>query len=79
MYSICDPVLGGAFYVKSVEDAHHAHLEHEKHEHGETEKPNYSWLNKRGKPFPWGMNSLFFNPEVSAGLPLLVGITFRAN
>ena len=54
-------------YVKKVEDEHHAHIEHEKHEAGGElpEQPEYAWLNKRNKPFPWGMNSLFFNPEVS--------------
>jgi hypothetical protein len=27
--------------------------------------PRYEYLNKRNKPFPWGPNSLFFNPRVS--------------
>jgi hypothetical protein len=52
--------------VKKAEDAHHEHMEHVKHENG-GEKPEtaaYPYLNKRDKPFPWGMNSLFFNPEV---------------
>lgn len=55
-----------AYYVKKVEDEHSAHAEHEKHEHPDAEigTPAYSWLNKRAKPFPWGYNSLFFNPEV---------------
>lgn len=57
-------VIGTAVWVKRVEDAHHAHMEHEKHEHGEQETPEYTWLNKRTKPFPWGNESLFFNPEV---------------
>ena len=51
-------------YTKRVEDAHHAHLEHEKHEHGDEPHPVYHYMNKRQKPFPWGMNTLFFNPEV---------------
>ena len=57
-------VIGCGAYVKKVEDEHHAHAEHEKHEHGDEEKPSYLWLNKRAKPFPWGYNTLFFNPEV---------------
>jgi len=54
-------------YVKKVEDEHHTHVEHEKHANPEHEvgTPNYSWLNKRTKPFPWGNNSLFFNPETN--------------
>jgi len=50
-------------YVKKVEDEHQAHLQHEK-EHGH-ETPEYEYLNKRAKPFPWGMNSLFFNSEAN--------------
>lgn len=60
-------VIGCGVYVKKVEDEHHAHLEHEKHEkheHGDEEEPSYLWLNKRAKPFPWGYNTLFYNPEV---------------
>jgi len=26
--------------------------------------PDYEYLNVRAKPFPWGKNSLFFNPHV---------------
>ncbi|KAF8307177.1 hypothetical protein DL93DRAFT_2171845 [Clavulina sp. PMI_390] len=65
LYACIPALVGIGYYVKTVEDAHHAHMAHEKHEHGEVETPNYAWLNKRGKPFPWGMNSLFFNPEVN--------------
>src|ERR1700733_4254012 len=60
----CMIVIGCGVYVKRVEDEHQAHAEHEKHEHGDEEKPNYLWLNKRAKPFPWGYNTLFYNPEV---------------
>ncbi|GAB1528389.1 Cytochrome c oxidase subunit 6A [Rhizoctonia solani] len=57
---VCAPIiLVGAVYVKRAEDAHHAHL----HEHGRTEVPAYQYLNIRNRPFPWGMNSLFWNPE----------------
>jgi len=52
-----------------------AHAEHEKHEieaNGgvRPETPQYEYLNKRVKPFPWGNNSLFFNPEVRLAIPL---------
>ena len=42
-------------------------LESSQEEHGGElpPVPEYPYLNKRGKPFPWGMNSLFFNPHVS--------------
>ncbi|KAG8739955.1 Cytochrome c oxidase subunit 6A, mitochondrial [Ceratobasidium sp. 414] len=58
-------VLVGSAWVKKAEDAHHEHLEHVKHENGgaRPETPAYSYLNKRDKPFPWGMNSLFWNSE----------------
>ena len=52
-------------YVRNLEMEHAAHIEHLKHEHGgEIPKPEYSYLNHRAKPFPWGNNSLFFNPKV---------------
>ncbi|KAF8331502.1 cytochrome c oxidase, subunit VIa [Cantharellus anzutake] len=55
-----------ALYVKQVEDEHHEHMEHVKAElGGEIPKPDYAWLGKRAKPFPWGNNSLFFNPEAN--------------
>jgi hypothetical protein len=45
---------------------HKAHAEHEREANGGElpEVPAYEHLNRRVKPFPWGMNSLFFNPEV---------------
>ena len=53
-------------WVLKVEGEHAEHTEHIKHEHGGhlPEVPAYPYMNKRAKPFPWGMNSLFFNPEV---------------
>ncbi|KAF8597734.1 mitochondrial cytochrome c oxidase subunit VIa [Ceratobasidium sp. AG-I] len=70
-FYVCMPithclVVVGAAWVKKAEDAHHEHTEHLKHENDGhlPETPAYSYLNKRDKPFPWGMNSLFFNPEV---------------
>ncbi|KAG9119891.1 Cytochrome c oxidase subunit 6A, mitochondrial [Ceratobasidium sp. 392] len=66
-FYVCFPViLVGAAWVKKAEDAHHEHTEHAKHENGgeRPETPAYAYLNKRDKPFPWGMNSLFWNSEV---------------
>ncbi|QRV75712.1 cytochrome C oxidase subunit 6A, mitochondrial [Ceratobasidium sp. AG-Ba] len=65
-FYVCFPVIAvGMAWVQKAESAHHEHLEHLKHENGGQlpEKPNYPYLNKRDKPFPWGVNSLFFNPE----------------
>jgi Cytochrome c oxidase subunit VIa len=53
-------------WVYNAEVEHKAHLDHIKAENGGVlpELPGYDYLNKRAKPFPWGMNSLFFNPHV---------------
>lgn len=55
-----------AAWVYNVEAEHQAHEEHEREQHGGKlpEAPAYEYLNRRAKPFPWGNNSLFFNPEV---------------
>ncbi|KAL4069692.1 cytochrome c oxidase, subunit VIa [Scleroderma yunnanense] len=54
-------------WVYNVEAEHHAHEEHEKEQHGGKlpEPPAFEYLNRRVKPFPWGKNVLFFNPEVN--------------
>ncbi|KIM66286.1 hypothetical protein SCLCIDRAFT_1211521 [Scleroderma citrinum Foug A] len=54
-------------WVYNVEAEHHAHEEHEKEMHGGKlpEPPAFEYLNRRVKPFPWGSNTLFFNPEVN--------------
>jgi len=54
-------------WVLKVEGEHAAHQEHVKHENGGElpETPAYSYLNMRRKPFPWGNNTLFYNPEVN--------------
>jgi hypothetical protein len=64
--------------VYKVEQEHKAHAEHERHANDGAlpEVPGYEFLNRRVKPFPWGMNSLFFNPEVrTARVPAYVGLT----
>lgn len=56
-------------WVYNTEAEHAEHLEHLKHENDGhlPEVPAYPYLNKRAKPYPWGMNSLFYNAEVCAG------------
>ncbi|KZO96238.1 hypothetical protein CALVIDRAFT_139650 [Calocera viscosa TUFC12733] len=60
------PVVGGYFWVQRVEGEHEAHKKHLEEEAGGhlPEKPRYEYLNIRKKAFPWGNNSLFFNPHV---------------
>lgn len=59
-------IVFGAYAYK-IESAHHAHQEHvlEENDGALPERPNYEYLNIRNKPFPWGMQSLFFNPKVN--------------
>ncbi|WVQ85272.1 hypothetical protein IAT38_007437 [Cryptococcus sp. DSM 104549] len=67
-FFVCLPgVLVGAIWTYKVEAAHAEHFEHIKHENGGElpEKPVYEYMNVRVKPFPWGHQSLFFNPEVN--------------
>ena len=54
------------FWVQKVETEHAEHQEHLKAENdGHLPfPPSYDYLNVRAKPFPWGPNSLFFNPHV---------------
>lgn len=64
----CEPTVAVcSVWVYGLETEHHRHVEHLKHENGGKlpEKPAYEYLNRRVKPFPWGNNSLFFNPAVS--------------
>ncbi|EPQ60601.1 mitochondrial cytochrome c oxidase subunit VIa [Gloeophyllum trabeum ATCC 11539] len=65
-YFICAPgIIVTAIWVRNVEAEHEAHEEHLKEEHGGElpEPPAYDYMNKRVKPFPWGNNTLFFNPK----------------
>ncbi|TFK30366.1 mitochondrial cytochrome c oxidase subunit VIa [Coprinopsis marcescibilis] len=70
-YYVCGPALiACSAWVYNVEVEHAAHIEHIKHENGGElpETPAYDHLNRRSKPFPWGMNSLFFNPHANKDL-----------
>ncbi|KAJ7783678.1 cytochrome c oxidase subunit VIa-domain-containing protein [Mycena maculata] len=68
-YYVCIPALVAIFgtYVYNVEIEHKAHNEHLMAENDGKlpQPPRYEYLNKRNKPFPWGPNSLFFNPKAS--------------
>ncbi|KAF9015055.1 hypothetical protein BDQ17DRAFT_1340416, partial [Cyathus striatus] len=57
-------------WVYNAEAEHAAHLQHIRDQNGGElpEVPAFDFLNRRGKPFPWGQNSLFFNPHVNKNL-----------
>lgn len=63
-------IVFGAYAYK-IESAHHAHTEHVLEENNGELPPRaeYSYLNLRHKQFPWGNQSLFFNPEVNYPAP----------
>lgn len=52
-----------AYGLEKEHKAHQAHLAEENDGHF-PHPPAYDYLNRRVKPFPWGVNSLFFNPHV---------------
>jgi hypothetical protein len=59
-----------ALWVRNVEAEHAEHVEHIKAEHDGhlPDIPQYEYMNRRVKPYPWGMNSLFFNPHVGRSI-----------
>ena len=63
-------------WVYNAEVEHAAHIEHIKAENGGElpETPAYDFINRRSKPFPWGPNSLFFNPHVGYFIALVLDI-----
>ncbi|KAG9314282.1 COX6A, subunit VIa of cytochrome c oxidase [Chiua virens] len=52
-------------WVYNVESEHASHEDPLIEENNGTlpQPPAYPYLNRRVKPFPWGSNSLFFNPR----------------
>ncbi|KAH9982578.1 COX6A, subunit VIa of cytochrome c oxidase [Lactifluus volemus] len=67
-FFVCFPTaIAVTIWVRNVEAEHAEHQEHIKEENGGhlPEVPGYDYLNKRVKPYPWGPNSLFFNPHVN--------------
>ena len=63
-------------WVYNAEVEHAAHIEHIKAENGGElpETPAYDFINRRSKPYPWGPNSLFFNPHVCYLIALVLDI-----
>ncbi|KAK4686379.1 cytochrome c oxidase subunit 6a, partial [Tremellales sp. Uapishka_1] len=65
---VCVPgILVGALWTYKVEEGHAEHLAHLAEENG-GEMPDrsvYSYMNIRGRPFPWGKQTAFFNPKVN--------------
>ncbi|KAG6885846.1 hypothetical protein C0993_008809 [Termitomyces sp. T159_Od127] len=67
-YFVCLPAIAVCVaWVYNSEVEHKHHLDHLRAENDGKlpEVPAYEYLNRRSKPYPWGMNSLFFNPEAS--------------
>ncbi|TBU63651.1 cytochrome c oxidase subunit VIa-domain-containing protein [Dichomitus squalens] len=68
-YYVCLPAIAaGALWVRQVEAEHEEHLHHRIEENGGKlpEPPAYEYLNRRTSgAFPWGNNTLFFNPKVN--------------
>ena len=62
-------VLGA--YMYKVESEHHAHHEHilEENDGQLPERPDYEYVNVKSRNFPWGQQSLFFNPKVNYPAP----------
>ncbi|KAK2462000.1 hypothetical protein APHAL10511_006463 [Amanita phalloides] len=70
-FYVCMPGIATCMaWVYNAEAEHADHLEHLKHENDGhlPEGPAYPFLNKRDKPFPWGMNSLFYNPHAQRNM-----------
>ncbi|KAF5385488.1 hypothetical protein D9757_005371 [Collybiopsis confluens] len=68
---VCIPAIAVcSAWVYNLEMEHKSHLEHEKAENDGkiVLPPAYEYLNMRRKPYPWGPNSLFFNPETQKDL-----------
>ncbi|RPD64857.1 mitochondrial cytochrome c oxidase subunit VIa [Lentinus tigrinus ALCF2SS1-7] len=68
-YFVCLPAIAAcALWVRNVEAEHEAHKHHLMEENGGKlpETPKYEYLNRRAcGPFPWGNNTLFYNPKVN--------------
>ncbi|KAI0257454.1 COX6A, subunit VIa of cytochrome c oxidase [Lactifluus subvellereus] len=67
-FFVCIPgTVAVIAWVRNVEAEHAEHEEHIRKENGGhlPEVPAHDYLNRRVKPYPWGPNSLFFNPHVN--------------
>ncbi|KAI0080295.1 mitochondrial cytochrome c oxidase subunit VIa [Panus rudis PR-1116 ss-1] len=70
-FYVCFPgIIVTALWVRNLEAEHAEHTHHLIEENGGKlpQPPQYEFLNRRAKPFPWGQNSLFFNPKVQKDL-----------
>ncbi|KIL70944.1 hypothetical protein M378DRAFT_155892 [Amanita muscaria Koide BX008] len=68
---VCIPaIITCTAWVYNAEAEHNAHLDHLRAENDGhlPEAPTYDYLNRRVKPYPWGVNSLFFNPHAQKNL-----------
>merc|ERR1712014_316309 len=68
-YYVCLPLIAVyGIHIYNEEKAHAEHAEHLKEENGGEmpEKKVYTYMNVRKKAFPWGPQTIFFNPEVNA-------------
>ncbi|KAJ7169780.1 mitochondrial cytochrome c oxidase subunit VIa [Mycena filopes] len=72
-YYVCIPALAiFGTYVYNVEVEHGAHTRHlqEENDGKLPQPPRFEYLNRRQKPYPWGMNSLFFNPKTQRDMTI---------
>lgn len=61
-------VLG--IYMYQVESEHAHHHEHVLEENdGLPERPDYEYVNIKRRAYPWGQQTLFFNPKVNYPSP----------
>jgi cytochrome c oxidase subunit 6a len=70
-FYVCFPAIAVCVaWVYNVEEEHAAHTEHIKAENDGNlpDIPDYEYMNRRVKPFPWGMNTLFYNAHVNKDL-----------
>ncbi|EIM92611.1 X15341 cytochrome C oxidase subunit [Stereum hirsutum FP-91666 SS1] len=60
-------IVACTLWVRNTENDHSEHMDHLRAENDGhlPQPPDYPYLNRRNKPFPWGPNSLFFNPHVN--------------
>ncbi|CAO1637992.1 unnamed protein product [Parajaminaea phylloscopi] len=69
MYGCLPGALVFGVYAYQIEVSHHQHQQHEiamnNGELPEENKPKYEYQNMRKKPFPWGLQSFFFNESVN--------------
>ncbi|KAG0381217.1 MAG: cytochrome c oxidase, subunit VIa [Linnemannia gamsii] len=63
IYVAVPAIIASSANAYNLYAKHQAHLEHERHEGHE--KVKYPYMRLRSKAFPWGDDSLFFNPDIN--------------